>query len=53
MIDFYKIPIWRIPKIKQGDNFETEEGEIVPNEKLTTAPDKPKRFCLLFGHGLL
>ncbi len=45
MIDFYKIPIWRIPKIKQGDNFETEEGEIVPNEKLTTAPEKPKRFA--------
>lgn len=45
MIDFYKIPLWRIPKIKQGDNFETEEGEIVPNEKLTTAPDKPKRFA--------
>lgn len=45
MIDFYKIPIWRIPKIKQGDNFETEEGEVVPNEKLTTAPEKPKRFA--------
>lgn len=45
MIDFYKIPIWRIPKIKQGANFETEEGEIVPNEKLTTAPEKPKRFA--------
>ncbi len=45
MIDFYNIPTWRIPKIKQGENFTTEEGEIIPNEVLTTAPDSPKRFA--------
>lgn len=45
MIDFYKIPNWRIHKIKQGDDFVTDEGEIILNEKLTTSAEKPKRFA--------
>jgi ribonuclease Z len=45
MIDFYQIPTWRIPKIKQGDDFETRDGEIIPNALLTTAPELPKRFA--------
>lgn len=45
MIDFYKIPNWRIHKIKQGDDFVTDEGEIIPNEKLTTSAEKPIRFA--------
>ena len=45
MIDFYNIPTWRIPKIKQGENFETTEGEIIPNERLTTMPEKPKSYA--------
>ena len=45
MIDFYNIPTWRIPKIKQGEDFTTEEGEIISNEVLTTSPDSPKRFA--------
>jgi ribonuclease Z len=45
MIDFYHIPTWRILKIKQGEDFETEEGEIIPNSVLTTEGEKPKRFA--------
>ncbi len=45
MIDFYNIPTWRIPKIKQGEDFVTEEGEIIPNTLLTKANDAPKRFA--------
>ncbi len=45
MIDFYNIPTWRILKIKQGEDFETEEGEIIPNELLTASPEEPKRFA--------
>lgn len=45
MIDFYHIPTWCIPKIKQGENFTTEEGEIIPNTKLTKEPESPKRFA--------
>lgn len=45
MIDFYNIPTWRIPKIKQGEDFVTEEGEVIPNNQLTKASDVPKRFA--------
>ncbi len=45
MIDFYQIPTWRILKIKQGEDFVTEDGEIIPNDRLTTAPELPKRFA--------
>lgn len=45
MIDFYKIPTWRILKIKQGEDFITDEGEVIPNEQLTTSSETPKRFA--------
>ena len=45
MIDFYQIPICRIPKIKSGEDFVTAEGEIIPNILLTTEAEAPKRFA--------
>jgi ribonuclease Z len=45
MIDFYNIPTWRIPKIKQGEDFVTEDGEVIANNVLTTASEEPKRFA--------
>jgi ribonuclease Z len=45
MIDFYHIPTWRILKIKQGEDFTTDEGEIIANSLLTTASEAPKRFA--------
>jgi len=45
MIDFYNIPTFRIPKIKQGEDFITAEGEVIPNELLTTPSETPKRFA--------
>jgi len=45
MIDFYNIPTWRIPKIKQGEDFVTLEGEIIANSLLTIPSDLPKRFA--------
>jgi len=45
MIDFYNIPTWRIPKIKQGEDFVTFEGEVIPNNRLTVLPEQPKRFA--------
>ncbi|MFT3754213.1 MAG: ribonuclease Z [Paludibacter sp.] len=45
MIDFYHIPTWRIPKIKHGEDFVTEEGEVIANALLTKASDTPKRFA--------
>lgn len=45
MIDFYHIPTWKIPKIKQGEDFVTEQGEVIANALLTKASDTPKRFA--------
>jgi len=45
MIDYYKIPTWRIPKIKQGEDFINDEGELIKNELLTTPSEPPKRFA--------
>lgn len=35
MLDFYKVPIKQRPLIKQGADFITEEGKIIPNSNLT------------------
>ena len=45
MIDFYQIPTWRILKIKQGEDFITNEGEVIQNALLTTPSDAPKRYA--------
>lgn len=45
MIDFYGIPTWKIMKIKQGEDFVTEDGEIISNSQLTTSGNPPKRFA--------
>ena len=45
MIDFYCIPTWRIPKIKLGEDFVTDAGEIISNTLLTTSSEAPKRFA--------
>ena len=45
MIDFYQIPTWKIHKIKQGEDFVTDEGKIISNELLTKDPEKPIRYA--------
>lgn len=37
-IDFYNIPVKEVPLIKQGADFVTAEGEVIPNKQLTTDP---------------
>ena len=44
-IQQYKIPVAQIKAIKQGAGFETENGEIIPNEKLTTPPSPPLSYA--------
>lgn len=39
MIDFYKIPISQIENIRSGMDWTDEDGEPVPNERLTTPAD--------------
>lgn len=45
MIDFYNIPIASIHKIKMGENFQTLEGEVIPNSVLTTPSTPPLRYA--------
>lgn len=45
MIDFYKIPAWRLNSIKNGSDFVTEDGEIIPSTRLTTPAAKPRAYA--------
>ena len=45
MIDFYQIPIHSIKDIKQGKDYVTPEGEVVPNARLTRPATPPKRYA--------
>jgi ribonuclease Z len=41
----YHIPIPKIIEIKQGAGFQTETGEFIPHEKLTTPPPRPRSYA--------
>ncbi len=45
MIDFYEIPVRCIKDIKQGGDYITPDGRVVPNAKLTRPSTPPKRFA--------
>ncbi|MCD8317553.1 MAG: ribonuclease Z [Paraprevotella sp.] len=47
MIDFYRIPISEINNIKNGKDWMTEEGTLVPHSMLTTpsAPPRTYAYC--------
>lgn len=47
MIDFYKVPLYEINRIKNGADFMTSEGELVPNARLTSpsAPPRSYAYC--------
>ena len=45
MIDFYNIPFTKIKDIKQGADFITNDGKVVDNEILTTAPIPPRKYA--------
>lgn len=39
MIKFYDIPVYKLNDIKNGADYMTPAGEIIPNERLTTTAD--------------
>jgi ribonuclease Z len=41
----FKIPIYALNHIKQGADYTTEAGAIVPNAELTTNPPKPLSYA--------
>lgn len=38
-IDYYKIPVAQLHNIRNGADVVTSEGELIPNEKLTSPPN--------------
>lgn len=45
MIDFYQIPICMINRIKNGEDFVTDDGTVVPNSRLTYPSDPPRSYA--------
>ena len=42
MTDYYQIPHYELNRIKEGADYVTPEGEVIPNARLTT-PGEPSR----------
>lgn len=45
MTDFYQVPVRCMKDIKQGQDYVTPEGEVVPNSRLTHPAAPPKRYA--------
>ncbi|MCM1035425.1 MAG: ribonuclease Z [Paludibacter sp.] len=45
MLDVYGIPLCSVPALKRGEDYVTEDGTVIPNDRLTTAPTPPFRYA--------
>lgn len=45
MVDFYKVPVRMLQEIKKGADFVTEDGEVIPNNRLTRPAAAPKKYA--------
>ena len=45
MIDFYHIPISQINNIKNGASWTDDEGNVIPNSRLTRPADPPRSYA--------
>ena len=47
MIDFYQVPVYELNRIKNGEDFVTPEGDVIPNSRLTRPSDPPRKsaYC--------
>jgi ribonuclease Z len=45
MIDFYRIPTSQIMNIKNGADWTTDEGELVPNNRLVEPAEAPRSYA--------
>jgi ribonuclease Z len=45
MIDRYEVPVYELNRIKNGADYVTPEGEVVPNSVLTTPAAPPRRYA--------
>ncbi len=45
MTDFYGIPVCELNRIKNGADYLLPDGTVVPNERLTSPADLPRRYA--------
>jgi ribonuclease Z len=45
MVDFYRIPVFELNRIKNGEDYVTPEGTVVPNSRLTKPSDPPRSYA--------
>ena len=45
MLEYYKIPTYERSKLRDGEDYITPEGELIPNERLTTPPAPSRRYA--------
>lgn len=45
MIDFYNVPESQRNNIKNGMDWVTPNGDVIPNSRLTTPPDEPRSYA--------
>lgn len=45
MVDFYQVPVYELNRIKNGADYVTPEGEVIPNNRLTRPSNPPRRYA--------
>lgn len=45
MVDFYQVPMYELNRIKNGADYVTPEGEVIPNGRLTRPSEPPRRYA--------
>ncbi|MFK2478507.1 ribonuclease Z [Bacteroides fragilis] len=45
MVDFYKVPVYQLNRIKNGSDYVTPEGEVIANTRLTRPSDPPRKYA--------
>ena len=45
MVDFYKVPVYELNRIKNVSDYVTPEGEVIANTRLTRPSDPPRKYA--------
>ena len=45
MVDFYGVPTYEFNRIKNGADYTTPDGEVIPNNRLTFPSDEPRSYA--------
>lgn len=45
MVDFYRVPVYELNRIKNGEDYVTPEGEVIANARLTRPAEPPRKYA--------